>query len=81
MCTSLATHSPCRNCRLYPNGNGPNHQVFHHATFFLNGVYLMTHECGYTGFDLRLDNATNIRFGPGIVLPVRVIVHVGIIID
>ena len=41
----------------------------------------MTHECGYTGFDLRLDNATNIRFGPGIVLPVRAIVHVGIIID
>jgi beta-galactosidase/beta-glucuronidase len=38
--------------------------VFHHATFFLNGQYLMSHECGYTGFDVRLDNATNIRFGP-----------------
>ena len=22
------SHSPCRNCRLYINGNGPNHQVF-----------------------------------------------------
>ena len=38
--------------------------VFHHATIFLNGVYLMSHECGYTGFDVRLDNATGIRFGP-----------------
>lgn len=38
--------------------------VFHHATFFLNGKYLMSHECGYTGFDVRLDNATGIRFGP-----------------
>jgi beta-galactosidase len=27
--------------------------VFHHATFFLNGKYLMSHECGYTGFDVR----------------------------
>ena len=25
----------------------------------------MSHECGYTGFDLRLDNATGIRYGPG----------------
>ena len=39
--------------------------MFHHATFFLNGKYLMSHECGYTGFDLRLDNATDVRFGPG----------------
>ena len=23
----------------------------------------MSHECGYTGFDVRLDNATNIRYG------------------
>jgi beta-galactosidase/beta-glucuronidase len=38
--------------------------VFHHATFFLNGKYLMSHECGYTGFDVRLDNATSINFGP-----------------
>eukprot|EP01043_Picozoa_sp_COSAG02_P004189 COSAG02_NODE_107_length_36312_cov_45.037942_38_plen_257_part_00 len=37
--------------------------VFHHATIFLNGKYLMSHECGYTGFDVRLDNATGIRFG------------------
>lgn len=37
--------------------------VFHHATVFLNGHYLMSHECGYTGFDVRLDNATNVRFG------------------
>lgn len=39
--------------------------VFHHATIFLNGKYLMSHECGYTGFDVRLDNATGIRFGEG----------------
>ena len=25
----------------------------------------MSHECGYTGFDVRLDNATGIRFGLG----------------
>lgn len=37
--------------------------VFHHATIFLNGKYLMSHECGYTEFDVRLDNATNVRFG------------------
>ena len=39
--------------------------VFHHATIFLNGRYLMSHECGYTGFDVRLDNATGVRFGDG----------------
>ena len=40
--------------------------VFHHATIFLNGKYLMSHECGYTGFTVRLDNATGvIRFGAG----------------
>ena len=39
--------------------------VFHHATVFLNGKYLMSHECGYTGFDVRLDNATRVRYGAG----------------
>jgi hypothetical protein len=43
--------------------------VFHHATIFLNGNYLMSHECGYTGFDVRLDNATavggSLRYGSG----------------
>ena len=41
--------------------------VFHHATVFLNGRYLMSHECGYTGFDVRLDNATGapLRHGTG----------------
>ena len=38
--------------------------VFHHSTIFLNGQYLMSHECGYTGFDVRLDNASAIRYGP-----------------
>ena len=38
--------------------------VFHHATIFLNGKYLMQHENGYLGFDVRLDNATGIRHGP-----------------
>ncbi len=28
--------------------------VFHHSTLFLNGKFLMQHECGYTGFDVRL---------------------------
>ena len=37
--------------------------VFHHATFFLNGKYLQQHECGYTGFSVRLDNATGLRYG------------------
>jgi hypothetical protein len=39
--------------------------VFHHATVFLNGHFLMSHECGYTGFDVRIDNATAVRFGAG----------------
>jgi hypothetical protein len=39
--------------------------VFHHAEFYLNGKYLMSHECGYTGFDVRLDNASNFRTGAG----------------
>lgn len=37
--------------------------VFHHATLFLNGHYLMSHECGYTGFTVRLDNHSAVRFG------------------
>ena len=37
--------------------------IFHHATIFLNGIYLLSHECGYTGFTVRLDNATNLRYG------------------
>jgi beta-galactosidase/beta-glucuronidase len=37
--------------------------IFHHATIFLNGHYLQSHECGYTGFVVRLDNATGVRFG------------------
>ena len=39
--------------------------IFHHATVFLNGKYLQSHECGYTGFTVRLDNATGIKFGTG----------------
>jgi beta-galactosidase/beta-glucuronidase len=50
--------------------------VFHHATIFLNGKYLMQHECGYTEFSVRLDNSTAIRYGTGAantnVLAVRV---------
>jgi hypothetical protein len=37
--------------------------IFHHATIFLNGHYVMSHECGYTGFTARIDNATAIRYG------------------
>jgi len=37
--------------------------VFHHATIFLNGEYLMQHDSGYTGFTVRIDNATHVRFG------------------
>ena len=40
--------------------------VFHHATLFLNGEYLQSHEGGYTGFTVRLDNASGIRFGGGV---------------
>ena len=39
--------------------------LFHHATIFLNGKYIMSHECGYTGFDVRIDNATRVRYGAG----------------
>ena len=45
--------------------------VFHHTTIFLNGHYLFSHECGYTGFSVRLDNASSLRYGQPNVLAVR----------
>lgn len=39
--------------------------VFHHAAIFLNGRYLLSHECGYTGFTVRLDNVSSLRYGEG----------------
>ena len=53
--------------RAWQSDGGSTHLhfegVFHHATIFLNGEYVMSHECGYTGFTVRIDNATKIRFG------------------
>lgn len=37
--------------------------VFHHATMFLNGQYVMSHESGYTSFSVRIDNASSVHFG------------------
>ena len=39
--------------------------VFHHATLFLNGHYLLSHECGYTGFTVRIDNTSSLLYGDG----------------
>lgn len=39
--------------------------VFHYAQFYLNGHFLADHSCGYTGFTLRLDNATGLHVGNG----------------
>lgn len=30
---------------------------------YLNGQLLKTHECGYTSFEVRLDNATTVNYG------------------
>ena len=39
--------------------------AFHHTSIFLNGQFLQSHECGYTGFTIRIDNATGLRHGVG----------------
>ena len=39
--------------------------VFHHATVFLNGKYLQSHDGGYTGFSVRIDNTSALRYGSG----------------
>eukprot|EP01062_Namystynia_karyoxenos_P072830 TRINITY_DN6932_c0_g1_i1.p1 TRINITY_DN6932_c0_g1~~TRINITY_DN6932_c0_g1_i1.p1 ORF type:complete len:1025 (+),score=273.18 TRINITY_DN6932_c0_g1_i1:110-3076(+) len=46
--------------------------VFHYASIFLNGVPLLDHLCGYTGFTVRLDNSTALQWGADNVLAVRV---------
>ena len=36
--------------------------VFHHAMVYLNGELLQVHTAGYTGFTVRLDNCTKLRY-------------------
>lgn len=38
--------------------------IFHRTTFWLNGKPLAFHPQGYTSFWLRIDNASNVNFGP-----------------
>ena len=45
--------------------------VFHFAMVWLNGVFLGSHSCGYTGFTVRLDNVSAAIWGTGNVLSVR----------
>eukprot|EP01065_Artemidia_motanka_P007129 TRINITY_DN1351_c0_g2_i2.p1 TRINITY_DN1351_c0_g2~~TRINITY_DN1351_c0_g2_i2.p1 ORF type:complete len:1015 (+),score=324.33 TRINITY_DN1351_c0_g2_i2:64-3045(+) len=45
--------------------------VFHFASVYLNGVPLLDHKCGYTGFTVRLDNATSLKWGDVNVMAVR----------
>ena len=39
--------------------------VFRSADFYINGIHVLSHACGYTSIPLRLDNATGIKFGNG----------------
>ena len=45
--------------------------VFHFAMLWLNGQFLQTHSCGYTGFTVRLDNVSSVAWGRENVLAVR----------
>ena len=45
--------------------------VFHHAEVYLNGALLQVHTAGYTGFTVRLDNATSLKAGAANVIAVR----------
>ena len=46
--------------------------VFHHAEVYLNGELLQVHTAGYTGFTVRLDNSTALKWsGAANVLAVR----------
>eukprot|EP00051_Salpingoeca_urceolata_P012435 m.154057 g.154057 ORF g.154057 m.154057 type:complete len:1133 (+) comp17490_c0_seq1:41-3439(+) len=40
--------------------------IFRYAMIYLNGELLATHDCAYTSFDVRLDNASSITFGAGL---------------
>jgi beta-galactosidase/beta-glucuronidase len=39
--------------------------VFKFSAFWLNGIFIDSHVLGYTGYTLRLDNITALRYGPG----------------
>ena len=39
--------------------------VFRASTVYLNGQYLLYHDCGYTSFSVRLDNVSNVSYGDG----------------
>ncbi|XP_065198692.1 beta-galactosidase BoGH2A-like [Sycon ciliatum] len=41
--------------------------VFHVAQIWVNGQYVQTHTCGYTGFTVRLDNITSLEYGTAAV--------------
>eukprot|EP01043_Picozoa_sp_COSAG02_P044063 COSAG02_NODE_3893_length_6074_cov_4.113138_1_plen_657_part_00 len=45
--------------------------VFHNAQVFVNGGFVLEHTCGYTGFSVRLDNLTAIRWGGENVVSIR----------
>lgn len=45
--------------------------VFHVAEVYFNGKFLQSHNCGYTGFTVRLDNSSSVRYGTPNVLAVR----------
>ena len=46
--------------------------VFRDSYIFLNGKQLFYHDCGYTSFSVRIDNATNVVNGGKNVLAVFV---------
>jgi beta-galactosidase/beta-glucuronidase len=39
--------------------------VFHTTKIYLNGQGIGSHQCGYTSFNLRLDNSSEIKYGVG----------------
>ena len=39
--------------------------VFHVSQVWVNGQYVLMHNCGYTGFTVRLDNVTGLEIGTG----------------
>ena len=39
--------------------------IFRASTVYLNGQQLLYHDCGYTSFSVRLDNATSVFYGDG----------------
>mgnify|MGYP002403518731 CR=1 FL=1 len=46
--------------------------IFRYAMIYFNGELLATHDCGYTSFAVRLDNASTVNFGTTNVLAIWV---------